>query len=201
MTTLFAQQGWAVWQLVQEREFRDIVVICDGKPSLWRTIEEDPLYTEATLILDFFHVAEHLSRAAEAIFGKKQDKAARWYAKYKALLLEDENGLESLLRSLRYYRKPLRAGTERRLVVDRAMRYFRSNRERMRYAEFRARGLPIGSGVVEAACKTIVGARLKRSGMRWSLEGGQHVLNLRTRARSGEWRTFWTAYQDLRHAA
>lgn len=201
MTTLFAQHGWAVWQVVRERRFRDIVVICDGKPALWKTIENDPLYAEAVLILDFFHVAEHLSRAAEAIFGKKEDKAARWYAKYKALLLEDENGLESLLRSLRYYRKQLRAGTERRLLVDRVMRYFGNNRERMRYAEFRTRGLPIGSGVVEAACKTIAGARLKRSGMRWSHDGGQHVLNLRTRARSGEWETFWDTYQDLRHAA
>lgn len=201
MTTLFAQQGWAVWQLVQERDFRDIVVLCDGKPALWNTIEDDPLYTNATLILDFFHVAEHLSKAAEAIFGKKERKAARWYAKYKALLLEDAGGLESLLRSLRYYRRGLRTGTERRLIVDRVMRYIGHNQDRMRYADYRARGLPIGSGVVEAACKTIVNARLKRSGMRWSQRGGQHVLNLRTRARSGEWSTFWSAYLELRHAA
>lgn len=201
MTTLFAEQNGAVWRLVQERRFRDFVVICDGKPALWKTFEGNPLYARATKILDFFHVAEHLSKAAEAIFGKKEGKATRWYAKYKALLLEDEGGLESLLRSLRYYRKGLRAGTERRVVIDRVVRYFGRNRERMRYAEFRARGLPIGSGVVEAACKSIVNARLKRSGMRWSQEGGQHVLNLRTRARSGEWAPFWSAYMEPRKVA
>jgi hypothetical protein len=201
MTTLFAEQNGAVWQLIQEREFREMVVLCDGKPALWKTFESNPLYARATWILDFFHVAEHLSKTAEAIFGKKEGGAARWYAKYKALLLEDESGLESLLRSLRYYRKGLRAGTERRVAVDRVMCYFGRNRERMRYAEFRARGLPIGSGVVEAACKNIVNARLKRSGMRWSQEGGQHVLNLRTRVKSGEWATFWSTYMDLCDAA
>ena len=201
MTTLFATQDGAVGQLVEEHEFRDIVVICDGKPALWKTIERNPLYQGATMILDFFHAAEHLSKAAEAIFGKKEGRAARWYAKYKALLLEDEGGMESLLRSLRYYRKTLRGGTERRSVADRVLRYFGRNRERMKYAEFRARGLPIGSGVVEAACKCIVNARLKKSGMRWSQEGGQHVLNLRTRVKSGEWATLWSTYTDLRHAA
>lgn len=201
MKTLFAQQGWAVWELTKERQFQEIVVLCDGKPSLWTTIEEDPLYKGATLILDFYHVAEHLSKAAEAIFGKKKRAAIRWYEKYKALLREDRGGLDSLLRSLRYYRRSLRVGTERHQVVDRVIRYFGRNRDRMKYAEFRARGLPIGSGVVEAACKTIVGARLKKSGMRWSRDGAQHVLNLRTRARSGEWASFWNGYLELRCAA
>jgi hypothetical protein len=201
MDTLFDQQSWAASELSRERSFSEVVVICDGKPSLWKTIDQIPLYAGATQILDFFHVTEHLSRAAEAIFGKKDEKANRWYGKYRALLLEDEGGLESLLRSLRYYRRALRSGSERRKIVDRVLRYFGRNRERMRYAEFRARGLPVGSGVVEAACKTIVGARLKRSGMRWTEEGGQHVLNLRTRARSREWSSFWSAYTELRSAA
>jgi hypothetical protein len=201
MDTSFDQQSWAASELSRERSFSEVVVICDGKPSLWKTIDQIPLYAGATQILDFFHVTEHLSRAAEAIFGKKDEKANRWYGKYRALLLEDEGGLESLLRSLRYYRRALRSGSERRKIVDRVLRYFGRNRERMRYAEFRARGLPVGSGVVEAACKTIVGARLKRSGMRWTEEGGQHVLNLRTRARSREWSSFWSAYTELRSAA
>ena len=71
----------------------------------------------------------------------------------------------------------------------------------MRYADFRKRGLPIGSGVVEAACKCIVNARLKRSGMRWTRGGGQNVLNLRVRVQSGEWGAFWNEYQYQRKAA
>ena len=201
MNTLFDQQSSAVWELRRERDFSEVVVICDGKPSLWKAIDQDPCYSNATQILDFFHAAEHLSRAAEAIFGKSNQKAERWYGKYRALLLEDEGGLDSLLRSLRYYRRQLRSASERHKTIDRVTRYVGRNRERMRYAEFRARGLPIGSGVVEAACKSIVGARLKRSGMRWTREGGQHVLNLRTRARSGEWPSFWNTYHQQRSVA
>lgn len=201
MTTLFGDLSWAVSDLTEERSFSEMVVVCDGKPALWNNIEADPLYDDATQILDFFHAVEHLSRAAEAIFGKQERAANRWHAKYRALLLEDPDALESLLRSLRYYRKSLRDGSARRQVVERVIRYYGRNRERMRYAEFRARGLPIGSGVVEAACKCIVNSRLKRSGMRWTREGGQHVLNLRVRVQSGEWDAFWNEYQDQQRSA
>jgi len=73
----------------------------------------------------------------------------------------------------------------------------------MRYATFQKRGLPIGSGPVEAACKTVVGNRLKRSGMRWSPEGGQNVFNLRTAVKSNRWDTLWSVYQTsaVRQAA
>jgi hypothetical protein len=196
MKTLFEDLSWTVSDLAEERCFRDMVVLCDGKTALWNNIEADPLYDGATQILDFFHTVEHLSRAAEAIFGKKEQAATRWHAKYRALLLEDPDALDSVLRSLRYYRKRLRSGSERHRVVQRVIRYYGRNRERMRYADFRARGLPIGSGVVEAACKCIVNSRLKRSGMRWTRDGGQHVLNLRVRVQSGEWDAFWNEYQD-----
>jgi len=196
MKALFAQQGWAVSELVQARTFREMIVVCDGKPALWNTIEDDPLYDDATQVLDFFHAVEHLSHAAEAIFGKKQKAAKRWHAKYRARLLEDSQGLAGVIRSLHHHKKNLCCGSERRQVVERVIRYYRRNRERMRYAEFRARGLPIGSGVVEAACKCIVNARLKRSGMRWTRKGGQHVLNLRVRVQSDEWDSFWGVYRD-----
>jgi len=71
----------------------------------------------------------------------------------------------------------------------------------MRSGELRGRGLPIGSGVVDAACKNIVHARSRTSGMRWSQEGGLHGLDLRTRAKSGEWATIWSSDMDLRRAA
>lgn len=201
MKTLFDEVGWAVSDLTEERRFSEMVVLCDGKPALWNNIEADPLYDGATQILDFFHAVEHLSRAAEAIFGKKEQAATRWHAKYRALLLEDPDALDSVLRSLRYYRKSLRRGSERRRVVERVIGYYGRNRERMRYADFRARGLPIGSGVVEAACKCIVNSRLKRSGMRWTREGGQHVLNLRVRVQSGEWDAFWNEHQHQQRGA
>lgn len=92
-------------------------------------------------------------------------------------------------------------GSERYKSVRRVIAYFRRNLAKMDYAGFRARGLPIGSGPVEAACKTVVGTRLKRSGMRWTREGGQHVLNLRTHVLSGRWDVFWATYLEARNAA
>jgi len=82
--------------------------------------------------------------------------------------------------------------------VTNVIRFFSRNRHRMTYAAFRARGLPIGSGPVEAACKTLVNARLKRSGMRWTREGGQHVLNLRRHEKADRWDTFWNYYLSTR---
>jgi hypothetical protein len=72
-----------------------------------------------------------------------------------------------------------------------------NNRERMRYADYIGRGLPIGSGPIEAACKTIVQHRLKRSGMTWSRTGGRHVLNLRALVKSGRWDVAWRTLQGI----
>jgi hypothetical protein len=69
--------------------------------------------------------------------------------------------------------------------------YFETNQERMRYAQFRAQGYPIGSGTVESACKRVIGARLKQAGMGWTKAGAQAVLSLRAQLLSGRWETMW----------
>ena len=76
--------------------------------------------------------------------------------------------------------------------VEKELTYFRNQRSRMQYWAYRQANLPIGSGVVEAACKTLVSARLKRSGMRWRLAGGQAVLTLRSVIQSGRWERAWS---------
>jgi hypothetical protein len=95
--------------------------------------------------------------------------------------------------------RPLNAAREKALQQQRT--YFVNNAKRMRYAEFRRRDLPIGSGPVEAACKTLIKTRLCRSGMRWSHEGGQAVLALRTYAKSNRWDVFWKQLNNLEQAA
>ena len=89
------------------------------------------------------------------------------------------------------YRRGLPGDSKEWNVVKNAINYFRLHRDRVRYAEFIARGLPIGSGPVESAAKNIVQARLKRSGMRWSRDGGQHVLDLLAYLKSGRWEPMW----------
>jgi hypothetical protein len=200
MTRLLAQQKAAVSDLLQRRRhaFREVAVICDGKRSIWNVVQDTSTYGVATEILDFYHAAEHLSRAAEALFGKASKRAKAWFARYRKKMRDEDGGTNAALRSLRYYRKRLRLRSEAHKTVTGVIGYFTRNRHRMNYADFRARGLPIGSGPVEAACKTLVNARLKRSGMRWTREGGQHVLNLRRHEKADRWDTFWSYYLNTR---
>jgi len=75
--------------------------------------------------------------------------------------------------------------------LEREVNYFRNNAERMRYADFRKRGMFVGSGVVEAGCKTVVGQRLKRSGMHWTIRGSNAIIAPRCLIFSGHWEDFW----------
>ena len=203
MARLLDQQNRVVGPLLRNRVLREIVFLCDGKEAIWTAAEKLESYPMATLILDFYHAVENLSKAAEALFGKKSVPGRRWYDKYYERLRDDEGGATSAIRSMQYHLRMLglRKGTERYKTVRRVIAYFRRNLAKMAYAGFRERGLPIGSGPVEAGCKTVVGARLKRSGMRWTREGGQQVLNLRTHVLSDRWDVFWDTYMAARNAA
>ena len=108
------------------------------------------------------------------------------------MLLDDSDGVEKVIRALDYQRKKF----PRRTRIGEVLRYFRRNRHRMRYADTQARHLPIGSGVVEAACKTLVTQRLKRSGMRWRHPGGQAILTLRAQVESSRFDQAWALLSD-----
>lgn len=81
--------------------------------------------------------------------------------------------------------------------LDTEQTFFARNAHRMAYADFRQNGWPIGSGPVEAACKSVVKTRLCRSGMRWSRDGGQHILSLRTYVKSNRWNAMWKQYKHI----
>jgi hypothetical protein len=99
----------------------------------------------------------------------------RRFADLRHVLLEDPDGATKVIRALTY----LRNKQPDKKDVAKELAYFRKRRHLMRYAELRERGLPIGTGVMEAACKTVVTQRMTQSGMRWSPTGGQAILNLR----------------------
>ena len=103
------------------------------------------------------------------------------------VLLEEDEGAEHVIRSLAYQSKK----HPRRKKIAVVTSYFRTNRHRMSYAAAKKAGLPIGSGVVEAACKTLVTQRLKRSGMRWSDDGAQAILTPRGWVQSGRFDEGW----------
>ena len=109
-------------------------------------------------------------------------EARKRFAALRFVLQEEADGAEKIIRALNYLRKRNPKNTR----ITKELAYFRNNRHRMRYHEFAAEGLPIGSGVVEAACKTLVTQRMKQSGMRWDEAGGQAILTVRGWTQSGD---------------
>lgn len=193
MKTLLEQIVDQVDRVKRNRVLSKIALVCDGKDTIWSVASDHPTLRDAVWILDFYHAAENLMKAAKAIHGDDEVAAGRWHEKLRSKLLVDDRGVDNAIRTMRRCRAGLKANSERWNIVDNAIDYFRKNIERMRYVTFLAIGLPIGSGPVESAAKNIVQARLKRSGMRWSRDGGQHVLDLRSYLKSGRWEPMWAA--------
>jgi hypothetical protein len=136
-------------------------------------------------IVDYFHACEYVGKLADSLFGAGREAAA-WAKKMRHMLKEQTAGIKRVLHSAAALRS--RRGLRGcRKDFKRAIGYLRKYRQHMNYAGCRRRKLPIGSGVTEAACKTIFGHRFKQSGMRWRGPQGQHVLDLRVILKSGVW--------------
>jgi hypothetical protein len=156
------------------------VVIGDGATWIWKLADE--LFPGAVEIVDLFHAKEHLSDVGKAVFGPTSELARAWARQRHDEL--DTGRMDALLAALAAHAD---TSEEARKCVG----YVTTNRERMRYPEFRAQGLCVSSGVVEAGCRVVVGARLKRSGMRWTLAGADAILALRACHLSGRLDAFW----------
>jgi len=155
----------------------DVVFLSDGAPDHWDFF--DSLDIAGVQVLDFFHAAEHLNAALGAAYGEGSIKARRRFTELRHILLEEEGGAASVHRTLKRLAKLPNMSAHRTRTLERAVRYFETHRDRMHYADCRAKHLPVGSGVMEAACKTLVAQRLKLSGQRWSTAGAQAILTPR----------------------
>ncbi len=176
------------------------ILLLDGARELWSYFDKNSRYDEYHRCIDFWHAVEHLSKAAQALFGSGAT-AKRWYKKYYRVLIESDDGAVRIRRSIDYYAPRLKRGKTREKHLNEERTYFRRNGKRMRYATFRANGWPIGSGPIEAACKTLVKTRLCRSGMRWTRPGGQNILNLRAYVKSNRWDHAWKHIKQMADAA
>lgn len=182
-----AEFGWRIYGEAARRGLRraaQVIVIADGALWVWGLAAEH--FPGAIEIVDLYHAREHLSDLSKLVYGVASKKASQWATARSAQL--DEGQIESLLLSLRRLRP---SAPQTQEAVRQTISYFDHNRQRMRYAEFRRQGLFVGSGVIEAGCKTIVGQRLKQSGMRWSLGGANAIIALRCAQLSGRWEEFW----------
>jgi hypothetical protein len=161
----------------------EVCVIGDGAHWIWNIADEQ--FHGACQIVDLYHAREHYWTVAKACF-KNKDEQNKW-AEERRLELNGSNveavikAIEALV-SLSEYDKEL---------CEREVGYFEKNKERMRYADFKKRGLFVGSGVMEAGCRTIVGQRLKQSGMHWTVRGANDIIALRCSLLSNRWEDFW----------
>ena len=170
------------------------VYLADGAESNWdllaeveRAVGGNP--RKSIQIVDFYHACEHLKGGCDAIWGESTPHGQAEFVRLRTLLKEADNGAERIIRTLHYHRG--RASGSRRKRIGAALAYFRHQQARMHYAAYQRQHLPIGSGVVEAACKTLVTQRLKGSGMAWTMAGGQAILTLRSLLQSGRWVQAW----------
>jgi Transposase len=156
------------------------VVLGDGSAWIWNTAAE--LFPQAIQILDRFHVKQTLHRTAQAIFGATSDEAKAW-ATVRCTELDDGK-LHVIVHALRPYASSSNEAAK-------CMLYIFRNRARMRYPKFHAQGLSTSTGVLEAGCKVLIGTRLKRSGMHWSVPGANSIIALRCSKLSGRFEDFW----------
>ena len=156
------------------------VVLGDGAPWIWNWADEH--LPNAIQIVNVFHAKGHLVQVANAIYGAATDLALSWGKQRRDDL--DQGRIDRLLAALHDHAHTC---DEARKCID----SFTRNRQRIRYPAFRAMGLCVSTGVVEAACKNIVGTRLKRGGMHWSLNGANAILALRCAILSNRFLDFW----------
>lgn len=156
------------------------VILGDGAPWIWKLSAE--LFPGAIEILDRFHAKDHLATVAKAIWGPNSDLGRHWLGKRLEEL--DAGRVAAVVAALRVHAS---TNHEARKCVG----YLQANRSRMRYPKFRALGLCTSTGVVEAACRVVIGTRLKRSGMHWSVRGANAIIALRTAILNGRYQDFW----------
>jgi hypothetical protein len=180
--------GWHVWFEACRcgfREAKEVVYIGDGAP--WIRTEHRRHFGRATFIIDWFHASEYLWDCGKKLFGEGTKATEKWV--HKRLDLLWDGWTKKLLDDLKEQRKKYRGSKHQ--ALNTLIRYVSNNEEQMRYDVFREKGYDIGSGAVEAACKNVVGKRLKQSGMTWSRTGSSATLALRVTWLNDRWEQLW----------
>jgi hypothetical protein len=171
--------GWQLWREACRRGLTpqtDVVVLGDGAHWIWNIAEQH--FPNALQIVDWYHASSYVWSAATAIFGEGSEGRGRWAHEQLDRLWEGR--VSDVLVALEPFRSKGEGVTE-------ALSYYTTHQGRMDYPSYRARGIQIGSGTIESACKQVVSARLKLAGMRWESEGAEAVAVVRAWLKSERW--------------
>lgn len=170
-----------------------LVVIADGARWIWNLAQT--YFPGAIEIIDLYHSREHLWKLAAKLFPSNQLKRKQWIKRFQGKL--DKGQIKELVADLRSITSADPGLTE---AIQTEADYFERNAPRMQYPRFRAQNLFVGSGVIEAGCKTVVGSRLKQSGMFWTVDGANSILALRCNLLSGRFEDYWESRANIQAA-
>jgi hypothetical protein len=176
---LYAEAHHRGWNRAKRK-----IVIGDGALWIWNIADEH--FPGATQIVDLYHARQHLWELSGKLFSSDSEQRQRWVKPLQKKL--DAGKIESLVKTLRTFPPPT---DELADVLATEAEYFDRNAQRMRYPQFRADHLFIGSGVIEAGCKTVIGSRLKQSGMFWTVRGANAIIALRCNRLSHKFDDYW----------
>lgn len=192
------QVAWTLIMLARSVGYQNAkarAFIADGAAWLWKL--QSAYFANAVPILDWYHLAEHVHKAANELCGQSTSAAAEWARRLKSELWE---GRSVSARALTAQELARTRSPSKRAALQELLTYLENNETHMDYPRYRALGLPIGSGQVEAQCKTLVGGRCKQAGMRnWTYAGAESLLRLRAAKHAGTYDRLWT--NKLRLAA
>ena len=179
--------GWRIYREAVRRGLRGaqrVIVLADG--AKWIKNLAQMHFPEATFILDLYHARQHVSELDKILFAGNEKKIGQQRIRWWTDL--DEGKVEKIIRQARQL---LPQAAEARKKAEAEIHFLEQNKEYLRYEVFRAQGLFVGSGVIEAGCKTLIGQRLKQSGMEWSLRGANAIISLRCTIKSGRFEDYW----------
>lgn len=163
------------------KETKEAVAIADGAPWIWKVMEEN--FPGARGIVDFFHASEHLAECSRQVFGEENPKGRAWLEARNRQL--KEQGGAWVYGSLKLWMR--RLPRRKRRAAQAVLNYMKPRLNKMRYPEFQALGLDIGSGPIESACKNVIARRLKGPGMRWTVPNANAMGELRGMLCSDRW--------------
>jgi len=179
----FTKEIEAIKKVYQEKTY---VGVADGAADNWKFLKQ--FVTEQ--VLDFYHAAEYLSKVSKAAF-KRKFEGQEWLKQSCHILKHETGGAEMLLKEMKNLVKK-KISKEKKEQIETAMTYFTNHLPQMKYSDYLSKNIPIGSGVIEAACKVIIKQRMCNSGMRWTEDGAKNVLVLRCfNETDGKWKQFW----------
>jgi hypothetical protein len=165
----------------------ELVCILDGERSLWALVHA--YFPTAFFVLDIFHVLEHLGKAALLFHDEDSPQARKFVTERLRMLLQGKAG--RMIGGLKQMLSKHELSNAARHSLNQVIGYLERNRKHMRYEICLAKGYPIGSGVIEGACRNLINDRLELTGMSWTIQGAENVMSLRAVHINKDWNDFW----------